>query len=130
MKLTLALAAGAALASRASASLDWASVTDRAHLQVGQQTFYGQDPDQDHQGACSLSENAANMMHAGVGWTAANHVTVALNRAQLDGGRGCGMCIVFRGLPNSGLGMTPLPQGQWFRGIVNNVCERRERELG
>jgi hypothetical protein len=124
MKLALALAAGAALASGTSAALDWRAVTDRAHLQVGQQTFYGQDPDQDHQGACSLSENAGNFMGAGVAWTTANHVTVALNRAQLDGGKGCGMCIVFRGLPNSGLGMTPLPEKKWFRGIVNNVRGR------
>jgi len=103
-------AAAAALASSATATLDWAAVTNRAHLQNGQQTYYGQDPDQDHQGACSLSENSADFN--GLPWTRGVHVTVALNRPQLDSSKGCGMCIMVRAQPGAGgLGMTALPAG-------------------
>ena len=123
LALTALAAAAAALApAPAAARLDWAAVTDRAHLQNGQQTYYGQDPDQDHQGACSLSENAADF--AGLPWTRGVHVTVALNRPQLDGSRGCGMCIMFRAQPGAGgLGMTALPAGE-------RETRERENEIG
>lgn len=112
--LTLISALAAASASLTSstthARLDWGAVTDRSRLQNGQQTYYGQDPDQDHQGACSLSENAANFN--ALPWTRGVHVTVALNRPQLDNSKGCGMCIMFRAQPGAGgLGMTALPAG-------------------
>ena len=123
MRFAVTLLSSAALAAAAAARLDWGEVTNRAALQTGQQTLYGQDPDPDHQGACSLSENAGNFSHAGVAWTRQAHMTLALNRDQLDGGRGCGMCVIFRAKAGGGgAGMTPLPEGVWLRGIVSNEC--------
>lgn len=42
LALTLLAASAAALASTASATLDWAAVTNRDRPQNGQQTYYGQ----------------------------------------------------------------------------------------
>lgn len=99
--------------------LDWTSVTNPSSTQKGDATFYGQDPDQDAQGACSFNENYANIMS--YPWHQGTMVTIALNREQFDNSRGCGLCIMYRGT-GGGIGVTPLSTTQWTMGIVNNQC--------
>ena len=70
-----------------------------------QATFYGHQEGQDAQGTCSFSENYANTN--GLPWTQGISTTIALNDAQFENGKGCGLCIMYRGT-GSGIGTTPL----------------------
>jgi hypothetical protein len=117
LALTVALAA---LATSASAAFDWAEVTNMSVKQVGDATYYGQDPDQDAKGACSFNENFANTMSTSA-WTTGTMVTIAMNHDQFNGGKGCGTCIMYRGI-GGGVGVTPPSTTQWTMGIVNNQC--------
>ena len=54
-------------------------------------------------------------------WTAGTMVTIAMNHDQFNGGKGCGTCIMYRGI-GGGVGVTPLSTTQWTMGIVNNQC--------
>lgn len=75
---------------------------------------------QDAKGACSFNENFANTMSSS-SWTTGTMVTIAMNHDQFNGGRGCGTCIMYRGI-GGGVGVTPLSTTQWTMGIVNNQC--------
>ena len=75
---------------------------------------------QDAKGACSFNENFANTMSSS-SWTAGTMVTIAMNHDQFNGGKGCGTCIMYRGV-GGGVGVTPLSTTQWTMGIVNNQC--------
>ena len=75
---------------------------------------------QDAKGACSFNENFANTMSSS-SWTAGTMVTIAMNHDQFNGGKGCGTCIMYRGI-GGGVGVTPLSTTQWTMGIVNNQC--------
>lgn len=90
-----------------------------ASVVVIQATFYGQDPMQDGMGKCSFSENYANTNH--LPWTRGIAGTVALNKADFDDGKSCGMCIMYRGT-GRGTGTTPLSTQYWAMGFVNNEC--------
>ena len=75
---------------------------------------------QDAKGACSFNENFANTMSS-ASWTAGTMVSIAMNHDQFNGGKGCGTCIMYRGI-GGGVGVTPLSTTQWTMGIVNNQC--------
>jgi hypothetical protein len=62
-------------------------------------------------------------------WTAGTMVTIALNHDQFNGGKGCGTCIMYRGL-GGGVGVTPLSTTQWTMGIVNNQVSERGEAAG
>lgn len=74
---------------------------------------------QDGMGKCSFSENYANTNH--MPWTRGIAGTIALNKADFDDGKACGMCIMFRGT-GGGTGTTPLSTQYWAMGFVNNEC--------
>ena len=112
----------AALASAATAVFDWGEMSNMSAKQVGDGTFYGQDADQDAKGACSFNENFANTMSTSA-WTTGTMVTIALNHDQFNGGKGCGTCIMYRGV-GGGVGVTPPSTTQVRKG------EGGERESG
>ncbi len=119
------LATLAALASTATAAFDWGEMSNMSAKQVGDGTFYGQDPDQDARGACSFNENFANTMSSAA-WTTGTMVTIAMNHDQFNGGKGCGTCIMYRGI-GGGVGVTPPATALWTMGIVNNQCPECEK---
>ncbi|BDA51120.1 hypothetical protein COCOBI_17-3400 [Coccomyxa sp. Obi] len=114
--------AGAVLLSLvggAAAGFSYEALANQDYLQYGDGTFYGHQQGQDAQGACSFSENYANAMNQA--WADGAAITLALNRDNFDDSRGCGMCIMYRGI-GGGIGVTPVSTTNWFMGIVNNIC--------
>jgi hypothetical protein len=62
---------------------------------LAQGTFYGQQQGQDARAACSFSENYAGTMN--YTWTQGAAISLAMNKAQFDDGKACGLCVMYRG---------------------------------